>query len=1033
MAFILGGGFGSVGGLFGGGNATTSRPIVGIGANLLSANYSAQLTNRTLGSLSNTDRAAFDLSGVSENVTAPWDTDNINEQEDGPLSLERRVKEIRELSSFIDKDDSAFAEVQDDPDRLATFAIYRALTNLQTLAEYAAEDSTVTSSLERLDDQFQQGMTEIREFLAEGSTEKLDLFLGDKEYKAETTTRTGKNNTEATFSSIVSSADDVIEGLTGTEVFSVSITKSGSTEEISIDLSNMTEELTLNNVVAYMNSVMDAELILDEHGDPELDGEGETQPQYITRFNVEQDSNGKYGIKLEGALTEEVAFSAAATEKALYVSSNATQLDEDLAITSRLVEFTNIATTLTRDDVTSFAATDIEASEIKSLTKEEDEEDELDPEIQKLRDQFRSDALSDVTDTDDDDDEEEEDEDASSITNINSDTRVNANTQSQGVVVDSLGNTYVVGHSEGSFGFQLNTAETNDVFLSKFDSEGNLQFSRLLGVSGNAEAYGITVDNEDNVIITGQTDSAVVVQTEDNTNAGIINGDTIEDSLDTFVAKFSSAGTEVFRYQLDTTAETKGLALTVDSNNDIYVAGQSASAFSGTNSFGGSTDGMVIKLDGTDGSVQSSTLIGDSSGEKISAITIANDGDILVAVEDDGIASLKKLDANDLTSEQFSIELGAIGTTGEITDIAVDGTQIVLSGYSTGASIDSSGTATVNGSFSGNRDGFVASFTDSGASVTADFVTLIGTSENDQINGVAIDNGKIYVAGSTGGNLNGETKTGNVDAFVARLDASSGIVEDTELFGEGLASMNATDIGFTDLGNSVLGTLGLPQGSAKFDQQLDLETQTSLRAGDNFYISIDGESKIKIEIEAGDTYDDIARQMRIAGFGKFTVEVSTTSEGDKLKIQTLDPKGSPTLDFLAGDEGRDALRKMGLEEGRILSKNEVFNISGDGDDEVEPDGPDDLGGAFGLALEGALNIRDKTTAKYVLGLLETALGTIQRAERSLTYNPLKALIRDGGLNQEPAPARITAQIANYQTALARLSSSSQSGPASLFI
>lgn len=1036
MAFIFGGGIGSSGvsGLFGS-TGTSTRSIVGIGADLLSASYSAQLTSRTLSTFSFAQQSAVDVD-VTEDVTTPWDTDLLNDETGNARSLDNKVREIRELSAILDLTDSSLDSVSSNPDRFATFALYKALDRMKTLAEYASQDSTISSSLERLDTQFQQGFTEIRDFLAEGTTDKLEIFLGNKEYNTETAARQGKNNIEQNLTGIADNATDVISGLTGTEVFTISFTKSGTTEDIQIDLSGMTTSLTLNNVKDYINQQIEAVLLTDESGANVLDSEGNTQAKYLTRMDVALMDNGKYGLQLDSSLTEQVSFSAAVNESAIYMSGNMSQLDTSFATTSRLVEFANITGTLTQDKVTSFAATDLAASEIKALTADTTTE-ELDPAIQKLRDEMRDAAILEQQQQDSDPTNDTVvetaavDEDEGSITNIYSDTRVNADTVSQKTLVDSKGNMYVVGHTKGSFGNQINVASDKDVFLTKFDSEGNLQFSRLLGVADSADAYGMALDSNDNIVITGQTNDAVKLQTTSDTLAGNLTGDIIDGTLDTFVAKYDSAGTEVFRYQLDTAGTTQGLSIAIDSANDIYIGGSTSSSFSGSTAFGGGTDGMLLKLDGSSGTLQSSTLIGDSTSEKISQVAIASDGNLLVAIEDSGIARLKKLDATDPTNELFSIDLGTMGSQGEITGMAVNGSQVVLSGYSYYSSIDSSGTATVNGSYAGNREGFVASFTDNSTSVSADYLTFIGTSNNDKVSGLAINGGKIYVAGSTSGDLNGQTKTGNSDGFVSRLDATTGAIESTTLFGEGLANMDVTSMAFTDKGNSVLGTLGIPQGTVKFDQTLNLETQTSIRAGDHFYIAIDGGTRTKIEINAGDDYTDIARRMRIAGFGKFTVEVTSTSEGDKLKISTLDPKGSPTLDLIAGSDGQDALEKMGLPAGRLLSKNDVFDI--DEDDDDTPKGPEDVGGTFGLKLEGALHIKDKTTAKYVLGLLDTAITTIQRAERSLTYNPLAELLKQNALNNEAPPERITAQIANYQSALARLQSSSQAGPSSLLL
>ena len=61
------------------------------------------------------------------------------------------------------------------------------------------------------------------------------------------------------------------------------------------------------------------------------------------------------------------------------------------------------------------------------------------------------------------------------------------------VATDADGNVYVIGNSTGSFGSAINQA-TEDVFLTKYDSAGNVQWTKLLGSAGTAGAYSLAVD-----------------------------------------------------------------------------------------------------------------------------------------------------------------------------------------------------------------------------------------------------------------------------------------------------------------------------------------------------------------------------------------------------------------------------------------------------------------------------------------------------------------------------------------------------------
>jgi hypothetical protein len=984
---------------------TSFRPqIIGIGSSLLSASIDAKLTLAGERTISAETRASINAQSSGDAVIPPW---KVPEE---TKTLNQQVREVRELTQFIDLDSDELSAVDDDVDSQATFAIFRALSNLRILAEYAAEDDTITSSLERLDSQFQDGMDEVRDFMSTTDLEKLDLFLGEKEYKTEATTRTGKNETEFDSSLITSDPNAAIDGLTGTEVFTVSITKSGNTDDITVDLSGISGDLSLNNISDHINAQIEALIVSDGNGDDYI--------KHGTRFDVYRDGDtGQYGLQIEGTLTEEVALSAAAADPALYVAGYVEQLDDDYAITSRITEVSNLDGTLTVDDTFSFAGIDYAGSEIKQKVDEEDDDD-LDPNISALRDKFLVDAADDVgVNTDED---ESDVDNTLSITNVDSDFVVKSDTAANRVVVDSEGGIYVVGSTQGSFGHQLNAAETQDVFLTKFDSEGNEVFSRLLGVSGEAEAFGITVDSADNVIIVGKTDSE-------------LSTDDVIDATDAFVTKISKRGDEVFRYQLDKFGESAAYSVAVDTNDDIYVGGYTESAISSTSGFSGGQDALILKLSGSDGTLSDSNVFGTSGDDVIKGIAVDSNDNLVVATESNGDAVIYRLDGSDLTNQTDSVTLGSLGSSGSLEGIAIDtaNDKVYVSGVTTNSSLDASGAASVNETAQGAQDGFVSGLTLSGSTLlTADFTTYLSTAGTDRVQDVVVNNGTVYVAGTTSDALSGETARGSYDSFAARINGTSGALENVEQFGEGLAKQMAGGVAFTSQGNSVLSKLGLPTGTVQADETLDLETQTSAREGDFFYISVDGDSKTKIELDSGDTFEDLKRKIRIAGFGKLEATVSTTSEGEKLEISTLDD--GVTIDLLPGSGGRDLLERIGLNPGTLVPKDEIFDL-GDEDEESEPTDPENLGGVFALGLEGALHIKDKATAKYVLGKLDTAISNIQRAFRSLTYDPIKALLLGNSATEGPVPTHIQNQLANYQTGLARLQSGASAPSASLFV
>jgi len=988
----------SLGSLFGPPGQTNQTQIVGFSNSLVSASLNAKLSQAALRSLSPEDRAAFSTF-EPDAVTPPWE---LNETADD--SLAKRVREVRELTQFIDLKDNILNSVKDDVDKTATFALYRALENLKVLAEYAAEDTTSTASLERLNEQFQSGLEEVREYISTAELDKLSLFLGDKEYKAETTTRTGKNSSGFDGSLVVDSPDDVISGLTGTEVFTVSVTKDGVTDDISVDLSGISGSLTLNNIKDHINTQIEALTALDD--------EGETYIKHQTRFDVRSDGNGRYGLQIDGTITEEISFSAAVTEPTLYVASAVSQLDDDFAVTSRISEFNNLSGTITIDDTISFAGIDLDATDIKERTADV-EEDDLDPAISALKDKFLAESADDVADDDASTDEDDETVDNTlSLTNIDSDFKVNADTSASNVAVASDGSIYVVGTSAGSFGHQINASSGQDVFLTKFDSEGNVAFSRLLGAAETAEAFDLTVDSADNVIIAGRTESVLAT------------GDTVDsEEGDAFVAKYSQNGDEVFRYQLDTFSESAATSVTVDSNDDIFVGGYTTSAINSTSGHSGGDDALILKLSGTDGSLTDSHVFGTSGDDVIKGIAVDANDNLIVAVEQSGNAVVTRINGFDLTNQTDSVDLGYLGNSGSIQSVSIDNTNgaVYVAGVTTSTTLDASGTATVNGSAAGGQEGFVSGLTlPDSTTLNAGFTTYISTSGTDKIADVVVQNGTVYIAGSTTGTLSGEESKGSTDGFVARVNGTTGVLEDTQQFGESLARSDVSSVAFTSKGNSVLESLGLPTGSVGLDQTLDVQTQTSAKVGDFFYVSIDGGTKQKITLEDGDTLDDISRKLKLTGIGKIDVDVASTTEGDKLTVSTVDD--GVEVDLLSGTNGKDLLERLGITAGKLLPKDEVFGLD-DEDEDVAPE--DDLGGVFGLKLDGALHINDKTTATYVLGLLDSAISTVQRAFRSLEINPFRDLLNNNA-DQGTVPPQLQKQLANFQTGLQRLQAGSGS-------
>ncbi len=157
-----------------------------------------------------------------------------------------------------------------------------------------------------------------------------------------------------------------------------------------------------------------------------------------------------------------------------------------------------------------------------------------------------------------------------------------------GITSDSGGNIYVAGVTGGALGGQTYVG-VGDLFVTKYNSSGVKQWTRLLGIAsgGAVWVYGITSDTGDNVYVTGEA-------------TGNLDGNTMTGASDLFVTKYNSSGVKQWTKLLGVAAKnTLGQAVTSDANNNIYVAGYTNGGLDGNTNAGGSGyfDTFITKYD----------------------------------------------------------------------------------------------------------------------------------------------------------------------------------------------------------------------------------------------------------------------------------------------------------------------------------------------------------------------------------------------------------------------------------------------------
>ncbi|MBB4211113.1 beta-propeller repeat-containing protein [Rhodothalassium salexigens DSM 2132] len=953
------------------GNRGNTFQGVSIGGSLLNQAANARIEQQVARLLDPDD---FKLQQGPDIQRTPFD-----EPED-ERGIRAQAREVLRKDSLIDFDNRIVADAANEPDAQATFVLYNALRDLEVLAEAASEKTATDDFRARLDERFQAGLEEVRRFINDNRSEQLFLQSGERGFSTKSETSVGRVSSFVDGAIIQTGAKgSPVPGIEGDEVFELDITGSdGFNTRVTVDLATISGDVTVDALKEALNAAITSVPKRDDLGNVVVDDDGNPEPRFISRFEVFENDDGDFGLEFRGSTFEDVRFvPPAGTEPGLVVAGSQGPLIGEGAQTGLLAEFSDLFGDLTAGEVSDFQSVDPFATETARAEANERAK-EFDP-LGLTDDDFVLPSIRDAQNA-----------------------VVGAETTIRDMAVDSDGFVYVVGSAQGNLGQNLNVAEQDDLFLSKLDSSGKVIFSRSLGVSKDADGVALAIDSRDNVVVTGRT-------TDEATEGDVFSG------TDTLVAKFDGEGGELFRRQFDSPADDEGLTVSVGANDEIFIGGLVRPNQIG--SFTPTSDARLLRLDGDTGEITDEAVFGTTGDDRVVDTVRANDGSLLVLSEEDGRAVLSKRDAADLSTEVARLDLGVLGEGGAAGRLTVDpgDGSIYVTGTTANAGFTGGGATQANAP-SGGQDGFLLRVADNGASLASDYLSFVGSSGTDSLNDVVVSGGKVFVTGTGKGSVEGAERSGSQDAFVARLDAATGAVEEVEQVGKTLTNFTGDALAFVPTGRSVIEKLGFAQGKIVQDQPRDIVSRAAVRDGDSFFIRAGNGPAKRITIESGDTLRDLARQINVAVFRGARAEQQPGSNA--LRIEALEGQ---SVQLLAGPEGRDALARLGLDPETLYGKDISLGL-GDDDDDA---GGSDLGGTFAFNLNQPLNLKDGAAAKFSLKQIESAVSTSQRAFRSLIPNPLKDLLEQRqNMSGTPSPAQ-QARIANLQSGLERLQSSQQ--------
>jgi len=281
------------------------------------------------------------------------------------------------------------------------------------------------------------------------------------------------------------------------------------------------------------------------------------------------------------------------------------------------------------------------------------------------------------------------------------------------------GSLYITGLTYGNL---AGISQGNgDAWVAKYDSEGNQEWVRQLGTSQEDEAKGVAIDSQGSVYITGQTKGTL---------GGVNQGD-----ADAWIAKYNSEGLLSWKKQMGTQSEDIANGISIDSNDNIYIAGNTR------NKLGDPFTGDPNELGDAD--LRWKAIHGDKSG--LGGTYYGNADAWVAQYSSDGSLNWKRQLG---TSQYDSASAVSSDKFGNV--------------YITGRTQSKLGTQYVGGD-----DIWVTKYNVNGA---LQWIQQLGTAGDDVSNSVAVGSTGLYITGSTSGSLSDtSTSKGGDDAWLIKL------------------------------------------------------------------------------------------------------------------------------------------------------------------------------------------------------------------------------------------------------------------------
>ncbi|MGC1300819.1 MAG: hypothetical protein WA840_00460 [Caulobacteraceae bacterium] len=868
------------------------------------------------------------------------------------------------------------------------FALYSGLTSLQTLATAAGASNVNSSQLSQYEAAFTAGLAQVRNFITSGPFKEFQVSNGTIETQEESTTGAQQESDTYTTQPLVSgSADNVVAAFQGDVSFSMTATTlQNQSTTVNFDLSQMgSTPRTLANVVTYLNSQLSAAGLKTRFSDELIPG---TSPTSSTTNGVTITTPGtpdQFALQVDGTPNEQLSFSAPSSSPAVYIAQTST--DPSATSSSSTTSTTTTSTAVAGSTSGTSTAAPTTTSQVVKL----------DPST---------------------------DGDGSTTRGFTDDLPTGSTVTATATAPD--GSLYVLANVTGPINGQPIQGQ-QDATLLKYDSAGNLVYTRTLGAAATADATALTVSADGSqVAIAGSITGGTLDPTDTSQN-----GSTTQQS---FVTVFDSSGDQLWSQTQDAGADNQVNAVAFGANNSVYVAGSTQGSLPGGNEEGTqdayiqgfsatSTTNQITQETTWTAASTFTTQFGTTGINRATGIAVEGSSVYVSSVlNGDAVVQQYALQGTNAPTLAAQQDLGNVDG-GDVAGLAIaaDG-SIVVAGSTHNAALNA---GTITSAYSGNGDAFVADLNANLDPTGSESVAYYNGGAPTTASALTISGGQVYITGQ----LAGATPTTGSTGYAAALSPTNGQVSWSTTFTGNNGSSEPASIAVGSNGSSVLDLFGLPQGPLLQQQQPSqlVVSNSSVLPGDKFYVQNGSGSPVAVTIAADDTYETLAQKIEQAS--GFQATVTTVTINNQQEIKITPGNSSAKIRLEAGPSGGDALSALGLQEGLLTTTANTTTSSATTNKTSNGQTPaSNVKTQYQITVPADLSLDSSSDVTTTQNALNVAIAEVKQIYTDLT-TPKTSTTRAGS-GSGTVPAYITAQIANYNLALQRLTSGSSSSGSS---